>query len=90
MQEQQSHQEAHSSNFYPNLTNLKDHCPQLTNKMRGTLVSWLVEVHLKFELQVQTLYVAVNIIDRFCEKQNVTRENFQLLGITALFIAAKY
>ena len=58
--------------------------------MRATLISWLVEVHLKFKLMPETLYIAVNILDRYCEKQVVSREDFQLVGVTALFIAAKY
>ena len=58
--------------------------------MREILVDWLVEVHLKFKLLPETLYLTVNIIDRFLEKQNVMRNKLQLVGVTAMLIASKY
>lgn len=36
----------------------------INEKMRGILVDWLVEVHLKFKLLPETLFHTVNIIDR--------------------------
>jgi len=59
-------------------------------KMREILVDWLVEVHLKFKLQAETLYVTVNLIDRFLERRAVSRTKLQLVGCTAMLIAAKY
>jgi len=58
--------------------------------MREILVDWLVEVHLKFKLLQETLYLTVNIIDRFLEKENVMRNKLQLVGVTAMLIASKY
>ena len=58
--------------------------------MRGILIDWLVDVHKKFKLRMQTLFMSVNIIDRVLEKISVAKHRFQLLGITALFIASKY
>jgi cyclin B len=40
----------------------------LNNKMRSILVDWLVEVHHKFKLYPATLWLCVNIIDRFLTK----------------------
>lgn len=34
--------------------------------------------------------MAVNLLDRYLQKELITRDKFQLLGITALFIASKY
>ncbi|GAA6036416.1 hypothetical protein JCM8097_001710 [Rhodosporidiobolus ruineniae] len=53
---------------------------EVTWKMRGILVDWLVEIHTKFRLLPETIFLAVNIIDRF----------LSLVGVTTLFIAAKY
>ena len=64
--------------------------PDLTEKMRTILLDWLVEVHLKFKLLPETLYLTVNIIDRFLGKEKVTRGKLQLLGVAALMIASKY
>lgn len=38
-------------------------------QMRAILVDWLVEVHLKFKLSPETMYLTVNIIDRYLEKK---------------------
>lgn len=59
-------------------------------KMRGILIDWLVEVHLKFRLLPETLFLAVNIIDRFLSLRVCSLPKLQLVGITALFIASKY
>lgn len=58
--------------------------------MRMILVGWLIEVHLKFKLLPETLFLTVNLIDRYCEKKYVQRTNYQLLGVTAMLIASKY
>eukprot|EP00775_Hariotina_reticulata_P011342 gene11342-11491_t len=63
---------------------------EINAKMRGILVDWLVEVHLKFKLMPETLYLTCNIIDRYLEKRNVTRKRLQLVGVTAMLIASKY
>jgi len=64
--------------------------PYINERMRAILIDWLVEVHLKFKLVPETLYLTVNIIDRFLEKQEVSRQKLQLVGVTALLLASKY
>ena len=60
-------------------------------KMRSILVDWLVEVHMKFRLVPETLYLCIAIIDRYCVKvTNIRRSKLQLVGVTALLIACKY
>lgn len=46
----------------------------INEKMRAILIDWLVEVHLKFKLVPETLYLTVNLIDRYLEKEIVMRE----------------
>lgn len=58
--------------------------------MRVILVGWLNEVHLKFKLLPETLFLTINLIDRYCEKKQIMRTNYQLLGVTAMLIASKY
>jgi cyclin B len=54
-------------------------------------VSWLIEVHLKFKLLPETLFLTINIIDRFTFlKPNIKRVEYQLVGISAMLIACKY
>ena len=62
----------------------------LRPKMRSILVDWIVEVHLKFKLLPETLYLSINIMDRFLSKELVQVDRLQLLATGAIFIAAKY
>ena len=59
-------------------------------RMRAILIDWLIDVHLKYKLVPQTMYIAVNLIDRYLEKNETHRAKSQLVGITAMFIACKY
>ena len=59
-------------------------------QMRTVLMDWLIEVHAKFRLLPETLFIAVNLIDRFLSLRVISLIKFQLVGLTALFIAAKY
>jgi len=67
-----------------------DNQPRINEGMRSILVDWLVDVHLKFELVPETLYLNVSIIDRYLESSQVTRQKLQLVGVAALLIASKY
>jgi hypothetical protein len=62
----------------------------INERMRAILIDWLVDVHLKFKLVPETLYLTVNIIDRYLAKERVIRQRLQLLGVTAFLIATKY
>jgi hypothetical protein len=59
-------------------------------KMRGILTDWLIQVHVRFHLLPETLYLCVNIIDRFLSVRVVSLAKLQLVGITCMFIAAKF
>jgi hypothetical protein len=58
--------------------------------MRSVLIDWLVQVHHRFCLLPETLFLAVNCIDRFLSVKVVSLGKLQLVGATALFVAAKY
>ncbi|KIW21055.1 hypothetical protein PV08_01634 [Exophiala spinifera] len=58
--------------------------------MRSVLMDWLVQVHLRFNLLPETLFLTVNYIDRFLSCKVVSLAKLQLVGATAIFIAAKY
>ena len=47
-------------------------------------------MHDKFKLQPQTLWLSVNLLDRYLEKVQILRSKLQLVGIAALLIASKY
>jgi hypothetical protein len=62
----------------------------INQKMRSILVDWLVEVHFKFRLQTPTLWLCVNIMDRFLNCHLIQRNRLQLLGVSSLLIACKF
>lgn len=64
--------------------------PELKWSYRATLIDWIVQVHARFQLLPETLYLTVNIIDRFLSQKTVTLNRFQLVGAAALFLAAKF
>lgn len=62
----------------------------ITPNMRGILVDWLVEVSEEYKLVPDTLYLTVNLIDRFLSKNYIEKQRLQLLGVTCMLIASKY
>lgn len=64
--------------------------PELSKWMRSLLVDWMVEVQESFELNHETLYLAVKIVDSYLGKEKVSKDALQLLGAASLLIACKY
>ncbi|NWT09117.1 CCNB2 protein, partial [Vireo altiloquus] len=62
----------------------------INGRMRAILVDWLVQVHSRFHLLQETLYMCVAIMDRFLQSHPVPRKKLQLVGVTALLVASKY
>lgn len=62
--------------------------PHITYNMRAILVDWLVKVTHDYEMQNETLYLTISLIDRFLSLISVGRAQLQLLGIVALFVAS--
>jgi cyclin-like protein len=63
---------------------------EITWAMRQTLVDWLLQVHLRYHMLPETLWIAVNIVDRFLSQRTVSLVKLQLVGVIAMFIASKY
>lgn len=74
---------------YPVRSNYLDG-QEVTGKMRAILIDWLCQVHHRFNLLQETLYLTVALIDRFLQVTTVTRKKLQLVGVTAMLIASKY
>lgn len=60
----------------------------ITNSMRSILVDWLVEVSEEYKLHRETLFLAVNYIDRFLSQMSVQRSKLQLVGAASMFLAS--
>ncbi|XP_037786045.1 G2/mitotic-specific cyclin-B3-like [Penaeus monodon] len=67
-----------------------DRQPDVSRSMRAILIDWMVEVQESFELNHETLYLAVKIIDLYLAKTVIKRDVLQLVGSTAMFIACKF
>ncbi|CBX98704.1 hypothetical protein IAQ61_007675 [Plenodomus lingam] len=67
-----------------------DHQAEIQWSMRSVLMDWMVQVHNRFTLLPETLFLAVNYVDRFLSCKVVSLGKLQLVGATALFVAAKY
>ncbi|KAL4227464.1 G2/mitotic-specific cyclin-B2 [Mactra antiquata] len=63
---------------------------EITGKMRAILIDWLCQVHHRFHLLQETLYLTVAIIDRFLQEKPVPKNKLQLVGVTSMLIASKY
>lgn len=71
-------------------SNYMDFQHEIQWSMRAVLMDWLVQVHHRFNLLPETLFLCVNYIDRFLSVKVVSLGKLQLVGATAIFIAAKY
>nr|CAD1821399.1 unnamed protein product [Ananas comosus var. bracteatus] len=63
---------------------------EINAKMRAILADWIIEVHHKFDLRPETLYLTFYVIDRYLSMEMVPRRELQLVGVVALLIACKY
>ena len=71
--------------------------PDINDAYREVLIDWLVTMHngaedpnSDYALSTDTLFLTVNIIDRFLARAEVKRQDLQLVGVAAFFIASKY
>ncbi|GAB4847617.1 hypothetical protein Ancab_026678 [Ancistrocladus abbreviatus] len=62
----------------------------INKKKRAILIDWLIEEHYKLGLRDETLFLTVNLIDRFVERQSVVGKKLQLVGLIAMLLARKY
>ena len=57
---------------------------------RAFLVEWIIDVHRKFRLMPETLYVTVFLIDQYLSLKQIKKSQLHILGVTSLLIATKY
>ena len=62
---------------------------EINSKMRIILIDWIFEVNNKLKFREETFYTTIYIIDAYLSKKFIQRKKFQLLGVTALYIATK-
>ncbi|KAJ1960910.1 G2/mitotic-specific cyclin [Dipsacomyces acuminosporus] len=63
---------------------------ELSWEMRRVLVNWLIQIHYQLRMLPETLFLAVNLVDRFLSKRQVSVSKLQLVGLSGLLVACKY
>jgi hypothetical protein len=66
---------------------------KLDSETRKNVIDWLIKIHYEQKLMPETLYLCVNIFDRFLSKSNsevTTIEKLKLLGLASMLLASKY
>ncbi|XP_057949034.1 putative cyclin-B3-1 isoform X2 [Malania oleifera] len=74
----------------PCLTDYMKLQTEITPQMRSILINWLIEVHFKFDLMPETLYLTVTLLDQYLSLVAIKKNEMQLVGLTALLLASKY
>lgn len=54
------------------------------------MVDWIVDVCVKFKMKPQTLFITVDVIDRYLSVSKIKRNHLQLVGISSLMLVGKY
>ena len=62
----------------------------INEKNRGIIFHWLVKNNHKWKLNDDTLFMAMNILDRYISRYKVENSEFQLVAISSYLIASKY
>ena len=62
----------------------------INEKMRAMLIDWLIDVHFKFKLKADTLFLTIWLVDKYLSLKKVKRSKLQLIGVTCMLIACKY
>lgn len=63
---------------------------EITWEHRGILIDWLLQVHTKFGLTAESLFLTVNVLDRFLGQRTIAITKLQLVGLAAFLIATKF
>lgn len=63
---------------------------EIKDTSRAFLIEWIIDVHRKFRLLPEALYVTIYLIDQYMSKQKINKSQLHLIGVTTLWISAKY
>ena len=62
----------------------------INERHRGVVVEWLSYINHYFNQSNETLFMCINIMDRYISKKKISLEIYQLVGISSFLIASKY
>ncbi|KAG9396557.1 CyclinB [Carpediemonas membranifera] len=64
--------------------------PSIDSGKRAACIDWMVDAHSRLKLANESIFLAVNILDRFLAKKQVAEAKLQLVGTTSLWLASKF
>lgn len=62
----------------------------MTPRIRAVLVDWVIEIHFKYHMQPMTLWMIINVLDRFLARSFMPRNRLQLAAIVSMLIVCKF
>lgn len=62
----------------------------VTESERAKLIDWLAKMHYKYKMFPETLFTIVSLIDQYLKVKDTAISELQLVGVAALYIAAKF
>ena len=63
---------------------------EVKDKNRADIVEWMVSAQQKHLLENETLFLSINIMDRYLEKESIPVFRAPLIGVVSMLIASKY
>jgi hypothetical protein len=63
---------------------------EITRVFRAQVVDFMIGVHLHFGFMPETLFIAVNLLDRYTQQCPIALANYQLIAVAALYTASRY
>jgi len=70
---------------------MKQQTGELSENVRAIIIDWVMNVHMKYKLWPETLFITINLIDRYFSTQTeIKKSDVQLVAVAALVIATKY
>lgn len=63
---------------------------EVRDTQRAFLLEWIIDVHRKYRLRPETLYVCQFIIDKYLSRHKTESKQLHLIGVTTLLLGTKY
>jgi len=64
--------------------------PEITERLRKIMIDWMIKLHTALQLQPETLYLSINIMDRYLSVSQVRKDIYQLIAVSSVLAASKY
>ena len=74
----------------PNTNYMEEIQEDLTWELRKVVIDWKLKIHDRLRLLPETLFLAINIFDRYLSQCKISKSKVQLVSIGSIFIASKY